>query len=324
MLGLGNVNIGEAALLKQDLLVSVVIPMFNSEKWIRQTLISVCEQDYTNLEIIVIDDGSSDGSSEIVKQIIAENSQLTIKLHSIENSGVSFARNLGISLSSGKLIALLDSDDLWDKTKLSQQVRFLNSHPEMIAILCDFFISIPEIDKENLRNIRLISKRNVKDVGMDWLSFQGNGGLLSSTILFWGEKILGRATFDSELSTTADLSFFLQLLKIGKVGHLDIPLVQYRQHENQMHSDPDLLRTEYPLLLDRLHSFSIQTKKRKLFGNLYVMCGLLNLPRRKYRRALLDFLRGFILNPVSIVNIPLSLVRKRIVGSLLIATRKSR
>ena len=324
MLGLGIVNIGKADLLKQDLLVSVVIPMFNSEKWIRQTLISVCEQDYKNLEIIVIDDGSNDGSNEIVMQIAAEYSQLTINLHSIRNSGVSFARNLGISLASGKLIALLDSDDLWDKTKLSQQIRFLNSHPEMIAVLCDFFISIPDIDKKFLRNTRLISKRNVKDIGMDWLSFEGNGGLLSSTILLWKEKILNRATFDSELGTTADLSFFLQLLKIGKVGYLHIPLVQYRQHESQMHSDPDLLRKEYPLLLDKLDSFSIQSKKRKLLGNLYVMCGLLNLSRRQFRKAILDFLHGFLLNPLSIVNIPFSLVRKRIVGTLLLNTRKIR
>ena len=232
--------------------------MHNSEKWIRETLVSVCLQDYTNLEIILINDGSNDSSLEVAEKVLHEFPSIKFKLHSIKNSGVSYARNLGIQMAEGDLIALLDSDDVWDKTKLSQQYFYLNSHPDLIAVLCDFYISQFDNEKQQLRNLRLISKKGVKNVGMSWLSLEGNGGLLSSTALIWTNRFKGKVLFDSELSTTADLNFFLQLTKLGGVGHLAVPLVQYRQHENQMHTNPNLLRSEFPLLLQKLKALSFE------------------------------------------------------------------
>ena len=304
-------------------LISIVIPLYNSDKWIRQTLVSVCTQDYTNFEIVLIDDGSNDGSLEVVAKVLDEFPSVRIKLHSIKNSGVSYARNLGIQMADGELIALLDSDDVWDKTKLSQQYLYLNSHPELIAVLCDFYISKSCNSNDDLRNTRLISKKGVKDVGMSWLSLEGNGGLLSSTALIWKDSFKDKVTFDSELSTTADLKFFLQLTKFGKVGHLAVPLVQYRQHDNQMHSDPDLLKEEFPVLLQKLDLLSFQINQRKMVANVLVMCGLLNLPRRAFGRAFGDFLRGFLLNPMSIIRLPFAIVKKRILSYItLILTRR--
>ena len=96
------------------LLISVVIPMHNSERWIRETLVSVCVQDYPNLEIVLINDGSNDNSLGVVGKVSSKFPNVRIKTYSIKNSGVSYARNLGIRMAEGKLIALLDSDDVWD------------------------------------------------------------------------------------------------------------------------------------------------------------------------------------------------------------------
>ena len=315
-------DISDVVPLSDSLLISVVIPMHNSERWIRQTLVSVCVQDYANLEIVLINDGSNDNSLGVVAKVSNEFPSVRIKIHSMKNSGVSYARNLGIQMAEGELIALLDSDDVWDKTKLSRQFLYLNSRPELIAVLCDFYISKSVHSDKELRNMRLISKKGVRDVGFSWLSLEGNGGLLSSTALIWKDSFKDKVTFDSELSTTADLSFFLQLTKFGKVGHLAVPLVQYRQHENQMHSDPDLLRKEYPLLLQKLEALSFQVNQRKIIGNVLVMCGLLNLSRGAFRKAFDDFIGGVISNPVSIIRLPLAVMKKRVVSYLtLIATR---
>ena len=306
----------------EPLLISVVIPMHNSERWIRETLVSVCVQDYPNLEIVLINDGSNDNSLGVVGKVSSKFPNVRIKTYSIKNSGVSYARNLGIRMAEGKLIALLDSDDVWDKTKLSRQFLYLNSRPELIAVLCDFYISKSVHPDKELRNTRLISKKGVRDVGTSWLSLEGNGGLLSSTALIWKDSVKDKVAFDSELSTTADLSFFLQLTKFGKIGHLAVPLVQYRQHENQMHSDPDLLRKEYPLLLEKLEALSFQVNQRKVIGNVLVMCGLLNLSRGAFKKAVDDFIEGMISNPLSIIRLPLAVMKKRVMSYLtLIATR---
>ena len=123
-------------------LVSVVIPMFNSARWIGQTLVSVFEQDYSFFEILVVNDGSTDASLGVVEQVASEYSGIDLRIINIPNSGVSFARNLGIKHSKGKYVALLDSDDIWHHTKLSLQVEFLQENQNCIGVFCDFFISL--------------------------------------------------------------------------------------------------------------------------------------------------------------------------------------
>ncbi len=110
-------------------LVSVVLPTYN-RAWILKTAIdSVLCQDYPHIELIVIDDGSDDQT----QQLLCDYKDQVIVLRQ-ENKGVSSARNAGIRKSRGPLIALIDSDDAWDKRKISCQVDFFNAHPE--AMIC--------------------------------------------------------------------------------------------------------------------------------------------------------------------------------------------
>lgn len=109
-------------------LVSIIIPVYNSSKTIESTLQSVFFQDYKNVEIIIINDGSTDNTEEILKKY--ENK---IKYFYQKNSGVSFARNLGFIKSTGKYIQYLDSDDLLANGKLSIQVNALESNNADVA-----------------------------------------------------------------------------------------------------------------------------------------------------------------------------------------------
>lgn len=119
--------------------VSVIIPLYNAWDVIRQTIESVLAQKWTDCEIVVIDDGSTDGSGEVVQAILH-------KFHYIrqENAGVASARNRGISESMGTYIALLDHDDLWHPTKLEKQVKVLDERSEVGMVVTD----VAHIDRE--------------------------------------------------------------------------------------------------------------------------------------------------------------------------------
>lgn len=105
--------------------VSVIIPTYNRLPMLKEAVQSVLAQDYEDFELIVVDDGSTDGTSEAMKQY---GGRVKVIQHS-ENRGVSAARNRGILQAKGKYIAFLDSDDLWGKGKLKAQVTFLDENP---------------------------------------------------------------------------------------------------------------------------------------------------------------------------------------------------
>jgi glycosyltransferase involved in cell wall biosynthesis len=106
-------------------LVSVIIPVYNGERYLAEALQSVLSQTYRPLEIVVVDDGSTDGSAQVVRSFS--------QVHCIQqqNAGVAAARNAGISASHGEFVAFLDQDDLWAPEKLSVQVAYLRKHPEI-------------------------------------------------------------------------------------------------------------------------------------------------------------------------------------------------
>jgi len=111
-------------------LVSVVIPMYNIEEYIGETLQSALNQTYKNIEIVVVDDGSIDKSAAVIRSF--QQKYNNIKYVYQKNSGVSSARNIGIQNSQGSYIAFLDSDDLWQDTKIEKQLnRILKSGMEV-------------------------------------------------------------------------------------------------------------------------------------------------------------------------------------------------
>ncbi|MBD2095223.1 glycosyltransferase [Trichocoleus sp. FACHB-591] len=110
-------------------LVSVIIPAFNSEKTVRETIDSVLHQTLSNVEIIVINDGSQDSTLEVAASI----SDVRLKIFSYSNAGVSASRNRGLIHASGDYIAFLDADDLWTPDKLQTQLEAFQNHPKAVV-----------------------------------------------------------------------------------------------------------------------------------------------------------------------------------------------
>lgn len=135
-------------------LVSIIIPVYNAEKYIKETLDSVVLQDYAEKEVIIIDDCSSDNSEEIIKQYVDKFPY--IQYHKLDiNSGVAIARNTAINMARGKFVAFIDSDDVWKPGKLKRQLRLFDEHKG-----CPFTYTAIEYIDEN--SIPIKGKRNVR------------------------------------------------------------------------------------------------------------------------------------------------------------------
>lgn len=106
-------------------LVSVIVPTYNSQSYIEETLRSVCEQTYTELEIIIVDDCSTDNTVSIVQSI---NDPRFILIRQKINGGAGAARNAGVEIATGRYIAFLDSDDLWLPAKTETQIEFMKNN----------------------------------------------------------------------------------------------------------------------------------------------------------------------------------------------------
>ncbi|HEV7621281.1 MAG TPA: glycosyltransferase family 2 protein [Flavisolibacter sp.] len=117
--------------MNQDPLVSVITPFYNEEKFLKEAIESVISQDYQHWELLLVDDGSNDASTEIAKSYAISNPG---KIFYIEhpdhiNKGLCASRNLALTKARGDFIALLDADDVWLKQKLSSQVQIFKQHP---------------------------------------------------------------------------------------------------------------------------------------------------------------------------------------------------
>ena len=130
-------------MMKKNPLVSIIIPTYNAEKYIKTAINSALKQTYQKIEIIVVDDGSTDKTAEIVK--FYKNPRI-IYIYQ-ENQGQSAARNAGIKIAKGEYIALLDADDLFLPEKIEQQVNFLETHLDCGVCYCkiyNFFDNRPD------------------------------------------------------------------------------------------------------------------------------------------------------------------------------------
>ena len=123
-------------------LVSIIIPVYNSEKFLEDTIKTIKDQTYINWEAIFVNDKSKDKSVEIIKKY-QENDDRIKLLENKENSGAAVSRNKGIEAAAGRYICFLDSDDLWDKEKLEKQVKFMEEKQ------CEFSFTGYEFANEN-------------------------------------------------------------------------------------------------------------------------------------------------------------------------------
>lgn len=244
-------------------LVSVIIPSYNYEAFIGQCVESVLNQDYPNIEILIIDDGSQDNSVKLLEKMGAP-----LKIIRQNNQGVSSARNRGLMEAKGEYIAFLDADDYWASSKIRKQLTAL------IENRVDLIYS----------GINLVSPDGTQIFGKLEPKFRGDCSsfyrkhpstaivlLGTSNALFRKEIITRSGLFDPKLSISADWDFFRRYCDYAKVEFVDEELTFYRQHPANMssysdHFVSDTVRCVRKMLTDDYPSTKLIERTRILFS----------------------------------------------------------
>jgi len=210
-------------------LVSIIFSFLNEERYIRYALDSLLNQTYTDIEIIAIDDGSTDSSSKIINEYMIMDSR--IRLISFEqNMGLAYARNVGLENARGEYIGFFDADDIACLDKLEKQVDFLNMHPEIVAVggAMDY------IDSEG---------NQIKEKG--YTKMLTNPMFIRATLMFQNCMNCGSVLFrrdlietykigmDNELSMVEDWHFWCSCIYYGNFTNLPDVLYHYRFHDSQ-------------------------------------------------------------------------------------------
>lgn len=114
-----------------DILVSIIIPVYNRKELVAEMVKSIIAQSYKNWELLLIDDGSTDGAFEVCKELAASDSRIKVYVRGVKKKGAPVCRNIGLKLSKGKYVIFFDSDDLISDFCLQQRVDYMESHPEL-------------------------------------------------------------------------------------------------------------------------------------------------------------------------------------------------
>jgi Glycosyl transferase family 2 len=216
-----NLYIGAIATPK----VSIVIPAYNAMTYLPDTLASVFQQTFSDFEVLLVDDGSTDSIRTWVRQTVADR---RVKLLSQSNQGLSAARNTGITYSQSEYIAFLDADDLWHPTKLAEQVQWLDAHPT-IGLSYTLTASIDSVGNPTGRVLGSAIAGNVLPQML-----QRNIIDCPSSVLVRRQCFDRVGLFDRTLRSVEDWDMWIRIAAVYPFAVICKPLVYYRQHPHNM------------------------------------------------------------------------------------------
>ena len=234
--------------MKRELLVSAIIPTYNRIDLLKDAINSVLNQTYKNIEIIVVNDGGSDRTEEVLQSYIRQNK---IKYIYQNNKGLSAARNTGIKNAKGDLIAFLDDDDTWDEIKIQLQVKKLKNNQD--AIMCTCGVKINYLYTKMSYN----NYPNIEDITFDKMLFRNYMGI-SSCILVWAKIFNEIGYYDETLPAREDYDFHIRISKHYKVTYVNKVLVNYLIHENpnkQMNSGIERFKIANKLIYNKYNKY---------------------------------------------------------------------
>lgn len=212
-------------------LVSVIIPTFNRESYLKEAIFSVLNQTLLPSEIIVVDDGSTDNTAEIVKQFPS------VRYYCQAKCGAAAARNQGVELAQGNFLAFLDSDDLWDKDKLAWQLSAFEANPDLDAVFGHIqqFHS-PELDE--------IARRKIK------IPVEVMPGYHVGTMMIRREAFLRVGFFDTELRVGEFIAWYIRAADMGlKTIMLPEVVMHRRLHDTNLGISQRVARTDFARIL---------------------------------------------------------------------------
>jgi glycosyltransferase involved in cell wall biosynthesis len=277
--------------------VSINLCCYNSEQFLRETLASIAGQTWKDWELIIVNDGSTDGTEAIVLDFLRQG--FPVKYICQENKGLGEARNRALVESSGRYIAFIDHDDLWLPPMLSEMVGFLDSHPSLVLAFCDSehfdeqnrtirteFEPFP-IDRIDLRRGKVAKELVVKHCFIKPLSALAR---LEAIRLVGG--------VNENLCFAEDYDLWLRLGAIGDFGVMRKVLARYRRHSNQLTSRLGARKVEEQLFayISALRHFNKLDRAQVLFSVVarrVAKYALLSIKEDSFLKNITQLVRGF-------------------------------
>jgi glycosyltransferase involved in cell wall biosynthesis len=203
---------------------SVVLAVFNAERFVARTIESVLTQSFDDFELLLLDDGSSDRSLHIMQERAARDARC--RVYSWPNRGYIATRNAGIELARGEFIVTMDADDICLPERLAKQITFLRSHTEYVAVGA----RVELIDPEDLPICEAIDCYSHEEIETALLSEAGQLSIAHPTSVIRRAALLQIGGYSSKYVHAEDRDLFLRLAEIGKLANLHEVLLRYRQH----------------------------------------------------------------------------------------------
>ena len=257
----------------RDPKVSVIIPNYNYSQYLGEAIDSVLAQTVTDIEIIVVDDGSTDGSKELLDSFGDR-----IRTVFQKNQGVSAARNHGVCISRGEFVAFLDADDLWLPGKIERQLALFADDAELGLA----HVGVVDIDGSGNEILERTDGRNgwISD---ELLRFEGPVVLGGGSGLVMPRRVFEETGgFDTRLSTSADWDLFYQVSLRYRVGFVPEVLLKYRIHTSNMHANIGAMEHDMLIGFEKAFADNHASERRRCYGNLHKMLAGSYFRRGKY------------------------------------------
>lgn len=203
--------------------VSVIIPTYNREKYLPEAIDSVLNQTFQDFELIIVDDGSTDNTKEILKPYLSK-----IRYIYQKNKGPSAARNTGIRYSTGEWIAFLDADDIWLLYKLKLQVKYLEEHPDIALVYADLGVFN---EKGVIEKNHYLSRKISRPTGYIFQELVMRPLISTITVMVRKSIFDTVGLFSEDLLIGEDYELWLRIAKNYKIGYLPKVVAMYRIHK---------------------------------------------------------------------------------------------
>ena len=244
-------------------LVSIIIPAYNKAALTVKTVESALNQSYHNIEVIVVDDGSSDNTSEHLNRFKDK-----IKYIYKKNAGACSARNLGLRFAKGEFVGFLDCDDLYDPKKIEACIGYLEKYPKygFVHTAVDFID-----DKGNI--VGHLSHPKSRYQGWSANRLILGNYICNSTVIIKRSCLDKSGYFDETIFTPADWDLWMRLAEVTPVGYIDEALTQYRVSDNYILDRLELAESEEKIVIEKFFTRNSQHNslfKRRVLSNLYL------------------------------------------------------
>lgn len=248
-------------------LVTVFIPVYNGEKYIRESLESILYQTYQNLEILIVDDGSTDNTVKIVKSF--HDSRIRLLINE-ENKGIPYTRNRGLAEANGKYLAIMDADDISYPHRIQKQVEFMEKNPE-IDVAASYYKMIG--GKLNKTFKPKFIKKNELKIDLLFANSVGN-----PTSMIRMETIKKHnLRYNENYFVSQDYGMWTEISKIGNLVIMPDVLLKYRfGHENISKKSEETKWKKRKIIIDSIHKnlldyygFNLNDKELETYNNFF-------------------------------------------------------